>query len=54
MVDTRVQSRICKIVVSPNDEMTAFILEEPRQGHTVLKLGLYRTDDMLSLMPTQW
>lgn len=53
MVDTRVESRIRKVVVSPDDEFTAFILEEHRQEERILKIGLYRIEDMLRFLPAQ-
>lgn len=37
--------------MSPDDEVTAFILEELRQGEHILKIALYRTEDMLRVVP---
>ena len=51
-VDIRTGSRIRKIVLSPNDETTAFILEDYRQGETILKMELYHTEDILKFLPT--
>ena len=45
-IDTEVKSRIRKLAMSPNDNLTAFILEEHRRGGVIKKIGLYRREDM--------
>ena len=52
-IDPGAKLRICKVVLSPNDEITAFILVETRQGKENPKLAVYRTKDILSSLPTQ-
>lgn len=39
--------------MSPNDDITAFILEEIRQGKEILKIAVYRTEDLMRSLPTQ-
>lgn len=39
--------------MSPNDDITAFILEEIRQGKEISKIAVYRTEDLMGSLPTQ-
>lgn len=40
--------------MSPNDEVTAFVLEEAHQGKRMTSLALYRTKDMLGLSSSRY
>lgn len=47
--DTNVNYRIRKVLVSPNDQITAFVLEGSQQGMKALRVALYLTHDLLGL-----
>ena len=44
-----VKCRIRKVVISPNDEITAFVLEDSRQGKKTLRVALYHTQDLIGV-----
>ena len=44
---TRVEMPIRRVVVSPNDEVTAFMLETIQEGKRALRLALYPTQEIL-------
>ena len=45
--DTKVKCRVQKVVISPSDEVTAFVLETSQQGRKTLRVALYHTHDLL-------
>lgn len=48
-VYTNLKCRIRKVVISPNDQITAFVLEDSQQEVNKWRLALYRTQDLLDL-----
>ena len=45
--DTKVRCRVRRVVVSPDDQITAFVLEESRNGNKESRVAIYRTQDLL-------
>lgn len=45
--DTKVRSRIRRVVVSPDDQITTFVLEDSRHGNKNSRVAMYRTQDIL-------
>lgn len=45
--DTKVRCRIRRVVVSPDDQITAFVLEDSRHGNKNSRVAIYRTQDFL-------
>lgn len=48
-VYTNVKCPIRKVVISPNDQITAFVLEDSQQEVKRWRLALYRTQDLFDL-----
>lgn len=46
-VQTKVEAPIRKAVMSPNDEITAFLVEEKHRGITNMRLDLFHADEIL-------
>ena len=44
--NTKVKCRIRRVVLSPNDQITAFVLEESRHGKEKSIVAVYRTQDL--------
>ena len=45
--DTKVRWRIRRVVISPDDQITAFVLEDSRQANRSSRVAIYRTEDLL-------
>ena len=45
----KTESPVRRVVVSPNDEITAFLLEVFRDGKRSLRVALYHTQDILEI-----
>lgn len=48
-VKTRIESPVRRVVVSPNDKITAFLLGGFRDGKRSWRLALHHTEDILKL-----
>ena len=46
-IDTKVRCQIRRVIVSPNDLITVFVLEDPRHGYNKSRVAIYRTKDLL-------
>ena len=46
-IDTKVKCRIRRVVLSPDDQIAAFLLEDTRHGNESSRVAIYRTQDLL-------